>query len=211
MGFIDCPNCAQSVSDGTDSCAYCGTSLPGSIATGTSVAVQQAALPGKGILARPPFFAVSLMKLTVLSICTFGLYEIYWFYRNWKRIQEQGKPDISPFWRAFFSVIFCYPLFKRIQISGVGRGVPSVPQVGLLAIGYILTLTAWRLPHPYALFSFCSVFFLLPIQLYANRINEAELPGYDPNLRFSIWNWTGVIVGGVLFLLAIAASFMPPA
>jgi hypothetical protein len=29
-----------------------------------------------------PYFAVSLLKLTVMSICTFGIYDLYWFHKN---------------------------------------------------------------------------------------------------------------------------------
>ncbi|MDR2837380.1 MAG: hypothetical protein LBV49_02235 [Azonexus sp.] len=30
----------------------------------------------------PPFFPVSVPKLAVLSICSFGLYELFWFYQK---------------------------------------------------------------------------------------------------------------------------------
>jgi hypothetical protein len=41
-----------------------------------------------------PYFAVSLLKLTVMSVCTFGIYELYWFYKNWRLIMEREKIDI---------------------------------------------------------------------------------------------------------------------
>ena len=62
-----------------------------------------------------PFFAVSVVKLLVMSICTCGFHEIYWFYQNWKRIQMREQRAIMPFARALFNVIFCYPCFKRIR------------------------------------------------------------------------------------------------
>jgi hypothetical protein len=36
-------------------------------------------------MSRPIYFPVSTLKLVVLATCTFGLYEIYWFYRHWWR------------------------------------------------------------------------------------------------------------------------------
>ena len=45
--------------------------------------------------ATPPFFAVSLLKLTVLSLCTFGVYELFWFYRNWRLIKLREEPAIG--------------------------------------------------------------------------------------------------------------------
>lgn len=208
MGFIICTSCTKSVSDAVESCPYCGSHLPKYI-TADYVPVQYPLPMDNDNSTQPPFFAVSLLKLTVLSICTFGIYEIYWFYRHWKRIWANGETTISPFWRAFFVVIFCYPCFQRIKQSGIDRGVGSAPSFGVLAIGYILATLAWRLPNPFDLISFCSVFFLIPVQSYVNRLNAAALPAHDPNSRFSIWNWIAIIVGGVWFLLAVIGSFVP--
>ena len=66
----------------------------------------------------PLYFPVSPLKLIVLSVCTFGLYKFYWFYKNWCLIKEResslsmqiGFRDsgIMPFWRALFTVLYCY-------------------------------------------------------------------------------------------------------
>ena len=68
--------------------------------------------------AATPYLAVSLLKLAVLSICTLTLYELYWFYRQWRSVKAGEGGGISPFWRAFFAVIFCYALFRRVRESG---------------------------------------------------------------------------------------------
>jgi hypothetical protein len=31
----------------------------------------------------PMYFPVSRLKLAVMSTCTLGIYELYWFYKNW--------------------------------------------------------------------------------------------------------------------------------
>ena len=54
-----------------------------------------------------PFFAVSVPKLILLSTCTSGLYELFWFYKNWRLVREREDSDILPFWRAFFGFFFC--------------------------------------------------------------------------------------------------------
>ena len=125
MGSIDCPNCAHSVSDAMDECPWCGTTLPENTAPATT--------PQTGIVfdsSRPvqtPFFAVSLLKLAVLSTCTCGLYELYWFWRNWNRIRVNGEPEITPSLRAFFGIFYCYPCFIRIKLAGISRGVIPAP------------------------------------------------------------------------------------
>ncbi|MGY0646353.1 MAG: DUF4234 domain-containing protein, partial [Paraglaciecola chathamensis] len=63
------------------------------------------------------YFTVSTFKLVVMSIFTFGIYDLYWFYRNWTALKKLERPEIMPFWRAFFAPLFAYSLFSRIQQS----------------------------------------------------------------------------------------------
>ena len=154
----------------------------------------------------PPFFAVSLLKLAVLSLCTLGIYELYWFYRNWQHVKARGESDILPFWRAFFAILFCYSCFKRIRDVGVERGIEPVLSAGAFATGWIVMTLTWKAPDPYGWITFFAVAFLLPVQAHVNRINAAVAPGHDRNARFSAWNWLATVIGaGMLVLLAMDA------
>jgi hypothetical protein len=145
----------------------------------------------------------------VLSLCTFGIYEVYWFFRNWNRIRVRSQTAIRPVWRAVFVVFFCYSCFEKIKRAGVFREIEPTPPIGVLAACYILTTISWRLPDPFWFISFLSVIFLVPIQSYANRINAVDSPGHDPNSTFSVWNWLAVVFGGILFILAFIGTFLP--
>jgi hypothetical protein len=158
---------------------------------------------------QPIFFPVSPAKLAVLTTCTLGLYQIYWFYKHWQCIKEGQRFDCNPALRSIFSVIFCYPLFHKMRASGVKLGADSSLLAGPLATGWIVTTLTSRLPDPYWLITFISVAFLLPVQAYANRVNQAMTPGHDPNTRFSGWNWAAVAVGGVFLSLIVIGLFMP--
>jgi hypothetical protein len=96
-----------------------------------------------------PCFAVSLLKLSVMSLCTLGLYELFWFYKNWTIIKRREGTAIQPFWRAFFTFFFCYACFARIrgqaQVLHLERSIPA----GALAVTWIVTNLLWRLPDPY--------------------------------------------------------------
>ena len=50
-------------------------------------------LPAEGT---PVFFAVSILKFIVLSIFSLGVYDIYWFYKNWKLARAREDSDILP-------------------------------------------------------------------------------------------------------------------
>lgn len=159
-------------------------------------------------ISEPPFFAVSLLKLTVMSVCTAGFYEVYWYYRNWKRIKQREGSHIMPFWRAFFAFFFCYQCFAKIRDYSSGSGAPPSVSPAILAAGWIIATVLWKLPDPYWWASSLAVLFILPAQAHANRINENACPGHDRNARFGAWNWLVVVLGGSFTMLALIGTFV---
>lgn len=159
--------------------------------------------------AQPAFFPVSLLKLTVLSLCSLGLYELYWFYKNWQLIRARERSDVTPFLRAFFAVLFCYACFDRIKSFGRSAGVTPPVSAGACAIGWIITSLCWRLPDPYWFASFGAVLFMLPVQAYVNRVNQHVAPDHDPNSRFTTSTWLTVVFGGAFLAMAIIGAFLP--
>jgi hypothetical protein len=157
---------------------------------------------------QPLFFPVSLFKLLVLSFATLGIYECYWFYKNWKMIKARQQTDIKPFWRAFFLVIYCHPCFKEIQRESDAHFNETSPSLTLLTIFYIILKVCWRLPSPYWDICFFSSLLLLPLQKMVNRLNADVAPDHDPNSRFSGWEITLAIIGGIVFMLGIIGSFV---
>jgi len=158
---------------------------------------------------QPPFFPVSIPKFIVMSICTLGIYELYWFYKNWNLIRQREQTDIMPFWRGFFAFFFCYQCFSRIREHAQSVGVSQSVAAGPLAIGWIITTVLWKLPDPYWLVSEFAFLFMLPPVAAANRINAKVLPNHNPNGRFTAWNWVAIVLGGILVVLAVIGSFVP--
>lgn len=155
----------------------------------------------------PPLFSISLLKLTLMSICTAGLYELYWFYRTWKAIKAREASGIWPFWRACFAFFFCYQCFAKIRAQGKSIGVAGKLPAGALAVGWIATTMTWKLPDPYWWISSLTFCFLLPAQAYANRINAAK--EYSPDARLGAWEWVVAIAGGLFMVLALIGTFVP--
>ncbi|MEM9401487.1 MAG: hypothetical protein AAGA44_03230 [Pseudomonadota bacterium] len=48
------------------------------------------------------FYSTGPFKFTLLYLATFGLYGIYWSYKNWRFIRDRDNSDVLPFIRAFF-------------------------------------------------------------------------------------------------------------
>jgi hypothetical protein len=160
---------------------------------------------------QPLFFSVSGLKLVVMSTVTFGIYELYWLYRHWRAVREHfGRSDIMPFWRAFFGFFFCYQLFKTVKDTADSHGVPSRFSPGLLAVAWIALTLCWKLPDPFWLIDVFAVLPLLTVQRAINSLHS-QLPttDYDHNRKFTAANIVGIVVGGLLFVLAIIGSFIP--
>jgi hypothetical protein len=69
-------------------------------------------------------YVVSTRKFWVLQIATMGLYQLYWFYRNWTLYKELTNSSIWPVPRAIFSIFFARSLntivdkrIKRQQLT----------------------------------------------------------------------------------------------
>lgn len=89
---------------------------------------------------QPYYVAVSSTKLVVMSLCTFSLYELYWFYENWVLVckdSEYGKgsrpKEIAARWsarcrmdrshpamEASGSVLACLVPFGSLLLAGPG-------------------------------------------------------------------------------------------
>ena len=184
-------------------------SNPNPYAPPTSVVadVPAASVEGASAIA---FFPASVTKVVVLSFCTLGLYQYYWFYRNWKIIRDRTNEGMYPFWRAFFVLFFCHSLFKRIREYRSDLPASSLGAGPLAAVWIVLTLL-WKLPDPYWLVSYLPALVLVPVQRAINSINLVVAPAHEPNSRFSAWNWVTVALGGPFFLLVIYAAMSPAA
>jgi hypothetical protein len=160
----------------------------------------------------PIYFPVSLAKLAIMSIVTFGMYQPFWLFSQWYYIREREHRDLSLILRVFFAIFFCYPLFRRIRNTAQSEGIAPSFVAGPLAAGWVL-FTLFRLgPSPFdLLFSVFSVLFLLPLQRTVNAINEAADPEHGRNDRFTGWNKAAIVIGGLLWLcLLVAVFFLPP-
>jgi len=155
------------------------------------------------------FFTTSTFKLALMSICTLGIYELYWFYKNWVLIKERTESNIMPFWRAAFAPLWAYSCFKNIKNSADDNKVQEPLSIGLLAIMYFIFQALWRLPDPFWLVSTLSFILLIPANSVALKINKHLISDFKNNETFSSWNWVGVVLGGLFFVMSLIGTFMP--
>jgi hypothetical protein len=164
-------------------------------------------IPVADVTQEPPLFAVSAFKLVIMSVFTLGLYQIYWFYRNWSCIKERDRSRILPALRSIFGIIFCYSCFARIRRDTATTGSPSFP-AGLIATVWILAQIASQFEATWFV-SLFSVLLLIPIQNVVNRHNGIVVPDHDRNDSIKGWNWVWIACGGLLLAAGVIGTLMP--
>jgi len=148
---------------------------------------------------QPMFFPVSVGKLALLSVCTFGLYQTYWFYWNWRLVKHREARRLSPPWRSVLGVLYALPIFRRIARQSGSRRHVALALVAFLPWAG-LSLATYG-PIPWAALSLASVLPLLPMQAAANAINARVAPGHDRNAGLHGWNVVAIVLGGALAAL----------
>lgn len=171
------------------------------------------------------FFSLSLKRLTLFNILTLGLYQIYWFYKNWKAIKKAENSKIIPLGRAIISVIFCYSLFKKVLLSAKSLDYQKSYSPGWLAAIYIILtilgnafmrLTTKTDQITAGLDVFFSIIFILlsliPIvfvQKAINFNNEKTNGKSALNRKLSRGEIIMVAIGAIFFLAVFLSPFVP--
>ena len=157
------------------------------------------------------YYPVSLFKLFFLSLATLGLYQIYWFYRNWAYVKQRDDSAIMPFWRAVFAPLWFFSLYHDLKLDSekrFGKSIlPKAPWVGLLLLLLIVSNIFDRFEGPFALLGLFGVLSLIPFAnyiLFANR----NLP--ETIKQFSAIRLRQYLLGcltAVIVIFNISASF----
>jgi hypothetical protein len=199
MPRIICPGCGKSISDTASRCFNCGrpvsTDEPPSVPSGEAC----------------PYFAVALPKFVVMSIVTFGIYEIYWAYKNWMLIKARTSEPLSPAWRAWFAQLWSFSLFGRIRDGARDRGLHVEWTPAWLAAGYLLMTLMVRLPGPLALLGLLSFLPLLPVVQTIATVHQQGRFRDELNARYSAVDYAAIAIGGLALIAAVVGSFLLPA
>ncbi len=174
------------------------------------------------------FFPVSEGKFITLYILSFGLYGVYWFYKNWKLQQPLMDKKIYPVWRAIFSIFFTHSLFKRIDQSALHLEKQHKFNANALATFFVVSIVVSNILEnlsgssevlfnissnniiiiSLALF-LVSTYPMVKVQSTVNRINN-DMLGYL-NHKYSLWNYVLIALGmftWIVIALGLLAGLM---
>ncbi|GAB3455265.1 hypothetical protein GCM10027321_07410 [Massilia terrae] len=171
------------------------------------------------------FYVVSRRKFAILFIATFGMYSLFWFFKNWSQYRYASqlatgtRPSIWPLPRALFMVFFVHSLFSKVKAYGADKpGVAAWRDqlhawviVGLLVGLNVLDLLERFLPRmPLAdLLSFAGMVLLLYSSLRAQAMINASCgdPEGARNNKLTGANYVWILLGGLVWVLTFIGAF----
>jgi hypothetical protein len=173
------------------------------------------------------FYVVSLYKLTLLFFLTAGMYQLYWFYKNWSGIKDRGTyagtgdADIWPIPRAIFSIFYVHSLFHKVDDYATEKERPlawsadslATPLMLVILVSNICDRLSYKgIGSPYT--DILALLLLVPMYFGFRKaqgyINAAcdDAAGIS-NSEFTGANWAWMIIGGIFWLLIIAGFVLP--
>ncbi len=165
----------------------------------------------------PLFLHIPIGRLVFMSILSFGLYEAYWIYKNWRYLNERDYLDIRPFWRGWFGIFYCHSLLRHIHEDKEACAIkkPWFSPTGL-ATGWvalmIISCALGRAPGIAASMISAvipSFLCLVPVQKYINSVSKQRNPEqsyYHFSFGHVICLVYGIIIWGLLLIGLVAGE-----
>ena len=162
--------------------------------------------------------AQPVWHFVLLSIVTFGVYEIYWFYRNWKYLKIHKNLDISPGWRTagffvpIYGIVLAYRQLRDIRDFSKEAGIVKTYSPGWILFEWLIFSALWKSPYPFFFFSLLSVWPLAIVQGVLNFYWRKQQPQLMERTKFSGGQITLLVIGGiywVLVLIVLIGTFIP--
>jgi hypothetical protein len=169
------------------------------------------------------FYVLSIRKLSILFIATFGLFVLWWCYRNWSTYRARSTDkDLWPATRALFSIFFAHSLNRLVASTLKRRGIPFEWEPNLLASCFVFCVLVANvvgraadkgIGNPWTdLISLAAYVALLFVLISTQRaINAAcRQPDGETNSNFNWANWIWIVVGALVWLLLLVGLLLAP-
>lgn len=151
---------------------------------------------------------ISTPKFILFSILSFGLYDIWWMFKEWSFFQQKDKLNIRPVLRAVFCIFFLYSLFQRIQKFAHENQYSKTYSSWFLFLAYILTPILIRSIDPYHIMSLMTILYLIPAFQAINYAKRKSISFKIIELKKLTTPQIILVVIGSIFWLAFLISFL---
>ncbi len=204
-----CNNCGKLNPKNSNYCEYCGAKLAVHIVEDASNSDLQ--INGSISTNNPPYpYVISLWKFFILSILTFGIYEFYWFYKQWKSfyaVNNQKHGWFILLLVSIFSGFSSFWLFKIIAKDLKEVDASRKLKATLLATAYLIISALGRLQGNYWMLAELSIFALLPVQNIINYYWSKKYGDKIQKSNFGLGSAFVVVLGLLLMITVIKGAF----
>jgi hypothetical protein len=149
-----------------------------------------------------------IWKFVLLSICTFGVYHVFYFYKTWKTIKDQKELNISPLARAIFGGLFIWYFTWHVKSFAEENNIKINYSNVFNATVYFLLIGSYRLPDPFWIICAFAFYPLLGAVSAMNSYYEKNEDGLKQK-KFSILEKILIFIGCLLFMASALGSFVP--
>jgi len=198
--FKKCPFCSETIAIAAVKCRYCGEWIDNPSAVRTF---------GEYSYAQPVWHYV------LLSLSTFSLYDLYWFYRTWRQLRDAENWDISPGWRLvgllipILNLFLFYGLFKKISNTVRTESGGFFISPGWMLLGWLGCNALASLPYPYWILSFLSILIIGTGQNALNKHWSNKQPHLTMRASLSVGQIVLLLLGGICWALYIISLTIP--
>jgi hypothetical protein len=173
----------------------------------------------------PLFYVVALRKFALLFVATFGLYQVYWFYKNWSNFKgrmpfaSEVGTTIWPVPRAVFSVFFVHALFKAVKqhapdkpsVAAWGQSAHATLVVVLILLSNVLSRLSEKIDENFWL-NMAAILIVFPLMVaIRNAQDMINIACDDPQGRTNAtltWaNYTWIAIGTLCWVLILIGTF----
>lgn len=156
------------------------------------------------------YYPVSFLKLVCMWVFTFGIYSIYWFYKNWFYIKSRDTSSIMPTARGIFCQFWYYPLYSDLRLDNKsrfdinhlpGKFVATICAVIFFIISFFANTGSFTI-----LVLLTSVLLIAPLANYINFINNNNA-AYAHNSAWSFRHYLLTLLAIPLLALTMGSEF----
>ena len=159
------------------------------------------------------FYPVNMKKFVIMSFLTFGIYQWYWIYRNWRWVLIVQEEKIWPFIRSIFLPFTNFSLFSRMSRESPTpfnwMGLSAGSLAGLYLVGTFAQQVVDNLENLLWLSILIFVILtslLIPIAQFVLKLNSERPDLIEENSK---WTWETFALILILLLLFITFIFIP--